>query len=153
MTSALAKDIKELVRSCSAKEAALLPALYLAQGKTGCLDDKALELVSDTLLIPRARVRGVASFYDMFRSGPMGRHIIRLCTNVVCMIMGAEKLADMLDRKYGVKPFETSPDSRFSLVIMECIGACGTAPAMLVNDDLHENLSEDRIVEILDNYK
>lgn len=153
MTTDPAKEIRDLADRYNDREAALMPALYLAQREFGSLTPEALELVSEGLVIPRTKVRGVASFYDMFRFKPMGRHIIQLCTNVVCMVMGAERLADILEGRYGLKPFDTSPDGRFSLVIMECIGACGTAPAMLVNTDLHENLNEDRIVEILENYK
>jgi NADH:ubiquinone oxidoreductase subunit E len=109
--------------------------------------------VAQTLNLPEAFVRGTASFYSMFKHKPVGRNVIQLCTNVSCMILGAEKLVDFLENKYGVKPNGTSQDSRFSLVIMECIGACGTAPAMLVNTDFYDNLSEQRIEEILETYK
>jgi NADH:ubiquinone oxidoreductase subunit E len=89
----------------------------------------------------------------MYRQKPMGRHLIQLCTNVSCMILGAERLVDFLKSTYGVEPGGVSPDGRFSLVIMECIGACGTAPAMLVNDDFHENLTEKNLQEILEKYR
>jgi NADH:ubiquinone oxidoreductase subunit E len=98
-------------------------------------------------------VRGTASFYSMFRHRKAGRHVIQLCTNVSCMILGAEKLVDFLQTKYGLKPNSTTQDERFSLVIMECIGSCGTAPAMLVNTDFHDNLTEKKIEEILGKYK
>ncbi len=103
--------------------------------------------------MPDAEVRGAASFYSMFKHKPVGRYLIQLCTNVSCMILGAEKLVDFLGARYGIYPDGTTQDGRFSLVLMECIGACGTAPAMLVNTDFHENLSEKRIEEILEKYK
>jgi NADH-quinone oxidoreductase E subunit len=127
--------------------------LYIAQREFGWLSHEAMTCVAQTLNLPEAFVRGTASFYSMFKHKPVGRNVIQLCTNVSCMILGAEKLVDFLENKYGVKPNGTSQDSRFSLVIMECIGACGTAPAMLVNTDFYDNLSEQRIEEILETYK
>jgi len=131
----------------------LLPALYVAQKRLGWLNDDALSLVAQTLSVPRTEVRSVASFYSMFRNKPMGRHLIQICTNVACMIMGSEKIVEVLREKYGIEPGGTSRDERFSLVIMECIGACGTAPAMLVNDDFHDNLTGELVIDILERYQ
>jgi NADH-quinone oxidoreductase E subunit len=135
------------------RKSALLPALYIAQREFGWLSQEAMESVAHVLNLPAAFVRGTASFYSMFKHKPVGRNVIQLCTNVSCMILGAEKLVDFLKTKYGVEPNGMSEDGRFSLVIMECIGACGTAPAMLVNTDFHENLTEKSLVEILEKYK
>ena len=133
--------------------AALLPAISVAQREFGWLSPEAYEAVADLLGVPKATVRGVATFYAMYKQKPMGKHLIQFCTNVSCMILGAEKLVDFLKNKYGVEPGGVSPDGRFSLVIMECIGACGTAPAMLVNDDFYENLTEKNLEEILGKYQ
>jgi NADH-quinone oxidoreductase E subunit len=135
------------------RRSALLPSLYIAQREFGWLNDEAMQHVANTLNLPEAEVRGTASFYAMFRHKPAGRHLIQMCTNVSCMILGAEKLVSFISGKYGVKPNDTSHDGRFSLVIMECIGACGTAPAMLVNTDFYDSLTEKRIEEILEKYK
>jgi NADH:ubiquinone oxidoreductase subunit E len=89
----------------------------------------------------------------MYKHKPAGRNIVQLCTNVSCMILGAERLVDFLKNKYGLEPGGTTADGRFSLVIMECIGACGTAPAMLVNDDFYENLTDKYLEEILGKYR
>lgn len=147
------KEIEEIKTRYPDRKSALLPSLYIAQREFGWLSHEAMECVSRALNVPEAMVRGTASFYSMYKHRPVGRHVIQLCTNVSCMILGAEKLVDFLETRYGVQPGGTSQDSRFSLVIMECIGACGTAPAMLVNTDFHENLSEKRIEEILEKYK
>ena len=132
---------------------ALLPAIYIAQREFGWLSDDAYEAISNALGVPKATVRGVATFYAMYKHKPMGRNVVQLCTNVSCMILGAERLVDFLKNRYGLEPGGTTNDNRYSLVIMECIGACGTAPAMLVNDDFHENLTEKSIEEILEKYK
>ncbi|KPK01423.1 MAG: hypothetical protein AMK71_05635 [Nitrospira bacterium SG8_35_4] len=147
------KEIDEIRGKYPDRKSALLPALYVAQREFGWLSDEAMMSVSRALNLPEAMVRGTASFYSMFRHAPVGRHLIQLCTNVSCMILGAEKLIDFLQSTYGVRPGGTSQDGRFSLVVMECIGACGTAPAMLVNTDFHDNLTETTIEEILERYK
>jgi len=153
LSEAAIKELREIRKKYPEASAALLPALYIAQREFGYLGADAYEAVSDALGIPKAIARGVGTFYTMYKHKPMGRHIVQLCTNVSCMILGAEKLADFLKNKYGLEPGGTTPDKRFSLVIMECIGACGTAPAMLVNDDFYENLTEKYIGEILEKYK
>lgn len=134
-------------RSC------LLPSLYVVQKEDGWISPDAMTSVGELLNVPKAAVKGVATFYAMFNLRPMGRHLIQLCTNVACMLMGAESLVDLLKEKYGLVPNGTTADGRFSLVIMECIGACGTAPAMLVDTDFHENLNEKNIIETLERYK
>ena len=152
-TDTAIKEIEEIRAKYPNSRAALLPAISVAQREFGWLSPEAYEAVADLLGVPKATVRGVATFYAMYKQKPMGKHLIQFCTNVSCMILGAEKLVDFLKNKYGVEPGGVSPDGRFSLVIMECIGACGTAPAMLVNDDFHENLTEENLEEILENYQ
>lgn len=147
------EEIEDIKAKYPDTRAALLPALYIAQKEFGWLSLDAMKAVADALNLPESDVRGTASFYSMFRLKPAGRNLIQLCTNVSCMILGAERLQDLLKERYGLLPGGTTKDGRFSLVIMECIGACGTAPAMLVNTDLHENLTEHNIPEILGKYK
>lgn len=153
MKTGFANDLLRLRDKYPTTEATLLPALYLAQKEFGWLSPEAMEFVAETLSIPKATVKGVATFYAMYKTKPTGRHLIQLCTNVTCMLFGAEQLGELLSRRYGLKPGGTSPDGRFSLMIMECIGACDRAPAMLVNDDFHHSLNQENIIEILERYK
>lgn len=146
-------EIKDLTVNYPVRRGALLSALHIAQREAGWLSQEALESVSDTLNLPKATVRGVATFYSMYRQKPMGRNLIQLCTNVACMVLGADSLVDLLKERYGIEPGTTTEDGRFSLVIMECIGACDKAPAMLVNADFHSGLTEDNIFGILEEYK
>lgn len=152
-SQAAIKEIEEIRAKYPTARAALLPALYVAQREFGWLSPEAYEAVSEILGVPKAIARGVGTFYAMYKNRPMGRNVVQLCTNVSCMILGAERLVDFLKNKYGLEPGGTTPDNRFSLVIMECIGACGTAPAMLINDDFYENLTEKYIDEILEKYR
>lgn len=147
------KELSEIRTRYPNNRAALLPAIYIVQREFGYLSPEAYEAVSTILGIPKATVRGVATFYAMYKHKPMGRHLIQLCTNVSCMLFGAEKLVDFLKNKYGLEVGGTTPDRRFSLVIMECIGGCDVAPAMLVNNDYYGNLTQERIEEILEKYK
>ena len=147
------KELNEIRVKYPEVRAALLPALYVVQREFGHLGSDAYEAVSEALGVPKSIARGVGTFYSMYKHKPMGRNIIQLCTNVSCMIFGAERLVDFLRNRYGIEAGGTTLDGRFSLVIMECIGACGTAPAMLVNDDFYEKLTEKYIEEILLKYK
>ncbi len=153
MTALIEERLREVADRYPRREAAVLPSLYIAQEVYGWLSHEAIKMVSDSLNLPDAFVRGVATFYYMYRNKPMGRHLIQLCTNVSCMLFGGERIVEILKERYNLEPGGTSPDGRFSLIIMECIGACDMAPAMLVGKDLHGGLNEKNIFEILDRYE
>lgn len=151
--SRILEEINEVKSKYHDARFCILPALYIFQREYGWLSLEALEAIADILNIPKATVKGVSTFYTMFNHKPMGRHIIQMCTNVACMIMGGERLLDIFKEEYGLEPGATTQDGRFSLVIMECIGACDKAPAMLVDTDLHGGLTEENIMNILGRYK
>lgn len=148
-----ATEIEAIKSRYPSSRSAILPVLFIAQREFGWLSNKALNAVSSELDLPPAIVKGVATFYAMFSNKPTGRHIIQLCTNIACMLFGSETLLDILKNKYALEPGNTSPDGRFSLALIECLGACDTPPAMIVNNDLHTDLSAERILEILEGYK
>lgn len=135
------------------KSALVMHALYEAEKEFGWLSPEALEAVSKTLNVSKARLKGVSSFYSMYRHRPLGRHIIRICTNISCMLFGGEHLVEFLREKLSLDKRGTSDDGRYTLQIAECIGACDGAPAMLVDEDLHTGLGEDNILEILQRYE
>jgi NADH-quinone oxidoreductase E subunit len=132
------------------REAAILPTLYLAQREFGYLSDEAILYVADLLGFTPARIFGVATFYTMYNKKPVGKYHLQVCRNLSCSLMGAEHLIEHVARKIGVKPGETTADGRFTLSTVECLGSCGTAPVMQVNDDYYENLTEESIDAILD---
>jgi NADH-quinone oxidoreductase E subunit len=132
---------------------ALIPALYVAEREVGWLSPEAMRAVAQLLGLPPSVVKGTASFYSLYRHARMGRHIIQLCTNVSCMILGAESLQAHLESRYGLREGEATADGRFSLLIMECIGACDGAPAMQIGDVLYRDLTVDRLDEILAGYE
>jgi NADH-quinone oxidoreductase E subunit len=146
------KEIDGIKERYPDSRSALIPSLYIAQREYGWLSNEALRFVADNLNLPEATVRATASFYSLFKNKPTGRHLVQLCTNVSCMILGSEKLKDFLGSKYGLEPGGTTADGRFSLIIVECIGACDDAPSMLVNEDSYGNLTEQNIDVILGKY-
>ncbi|MEJ2208174.1 MAG: NADH-quinone oxidoreductase subunit NuoE [Anaerolineae bacterium] len=133
-----------------AADSAVLPALEVAQREHGgWLPTEAIDEVAEMLNLPPTRVGAVASFYTMLHRGPVGRHMISVCTNVTCSLLGAEHLLDHIGRKLGIGPGETTADGLFTLEEVECLGSCGTAPMMQVDDVYYENLTEDKIDRIL----
>ena len=147
------ESIKNILKHYPSRRSALLPALGRAQQIHGWLSPEAMESVADLLNLTLSEVRAVATFHDLFRKQPQGRHLIQLCTNVSCMLFGAESLIKILENEFSVKPGTTSADGRFTLKIMECIGACDAAPAMVVDGEFHTVLDKDSLVRILKGYE
>ena len=131
------------------RASALIPALRIGQELFGHLSPPVLRLAAERVGVSPARADEVATFYVMFHTRPQGRHVVEMCTNVSCCLTGAEKIWDHLQRKLGVKPGETTADGRITLREVECLGSCGTAPAMLVNEEMHERLTVEKVDEIL----
>jgi NADH-quinone oxidoreductase subunit E len=131
------------------RSAALLPALRMGQELFGHLSPEVLRLAATRLGVSLARADEVATFYVMFHTRPPGRHVVEMCTNVSCCLTGAEGIWEHLQRKLGVKPGETTADGRITLREVECLGSCGTAPAMLVDEEMHERLTVEKVDEIL----
>ncbi len=127
----------------------VMPALSLVQQEKGWLSPESLADVAEFLGVPPAEIGGVASFYTMYRLKPMGKYLIQICTNVSCSLLGAEHLAVYLRQKLGIAEGETTRDGRFSWVQVQCLGSCGTAPVMQINDTYYENLTEEKIDKIL----
>lgn len=147
------KRIEEVFARYPTREAAALPVLYLAQKEFGCINDQALHAAAHVLKVSRAKIYGLATYYSMFSTEPMGRNVIYLCDNLACTLLGAESLCSHLEKKLGIRMGETTEDGRFTLRNAECLGACGQAPVMLVNDDFHEGLSASKLDEVLEKYK
>jgi len=132
------------------REAAILPTLHIAQREFGFLSAEAVLYVASLLGFTPARIEGVATFYTMYNRKPVGKYHLQICRNLSCSLMGAEHLIEHVAKRLGVKPGETTADGRFTLSTVECLGSCGTAPVMQVNDDYYENLSEESIEGLLD---
>ncbi len=135
------------------QSSAVLPLLDLAQRQHGnWLPRAAMDTVADMLEMARIRVYEVATFYTMFNLKPVGKHLFQICTTTPCWLRGSDEVVKACERKLGVKLGETTPDGQFTLVEVECLGACVNAPIIQVNDDFHEDLdaaSTERLIDAL----
>jgi NADH-quinone oxidoreductase subunit E len=138
--------------SLEGRRSALIQALYEAQVQNGgYLTEDLMDAVSDYLQLPPLWVYEVATFYSMLETKPVGRNSISICTNISCMLCGADKVVEHVENKLGIKMGESTPDGRIFLKIEEeCVAACTGAPMMIVNGHYHENLTEETIDQILD---
>jgi NADH-quinone oxidoreductase E subunit len=143
-------QLAELLKRYPTREAALIPALHIAQREWGgWLPDAAIAAVARELQLPAARVYGVVTFYDLLHQHQVGRHRIRVCTNLPCMLRGSDEVMEILHQELGVGENEITPDGRCSFVHFECLGSCDTAPMMMIDDTYHENLTPERVRQIL----
>ncbi len=129
--------------------AALLPALWIAQEQFGWLSKETMEYAGSLLDVPFEHVLGVVRFYTMFNLKPVGKYHLQVCTNVSCMLKGGYETLDYISQKLGIKPGETTGDGIFTITEVECLGSCGTAPMMQVNNYFEENLSEEKIDKLI----
>jgi NADH-quinone oxidoreductase subunit E len=144
------KKIEEILSRYPQKEAAILPILHLAQREFGSISEEEEKLVAGILGIKPIKIREVVSFYTMFNREPVGKYHIQVCSNLSCTIMGGENLIDYLTEKLGIRSGETTPDKRFTLTTVECLGACEQAPSMMINFEYYGDLDRKKIDEILD---
>ena len=143
-------EFERLLTRYPDRKAAILPALHLAQKEFGYVSDEAIVYIAGLVGASPAEIEGVASFYTMYDRKPVGKYHVQICRNISCSLLGAEHLIEHVSRKLGVRPGETTPDGKFTLEKVECLGSCGTAPVMQVNDEYHENLTVESIDRILD---
>ncbi|MBF0438771.1 MAG: NADH-quinone oxidoreductase subunit NuoE [Magnetococcales bacterium] len=133
------------------RQSALMPILHLAQREFGgWLSRESLDYVAEFMGLPPIRVYEVATFYTMYNLKPVGRYHVQACTNISCWLCGSDAIMGALKNKLKIQPGGTTEDKRFTLAEVECLGACVNAPMMQINDDYYENLTVDKVAEIID---
>jgi NADH-quinone oxidoreductase subunit E len=142
-------EIDELKGKYPDPKSALLPALEIAQREHGWLSEEVMREVGAAMDLPPTEVASVASFYTMLYTQPVGEHVIQVCTNISCSLLGAEHIVDYISRKLGIEVGDTTPDGKFTLLAVECLGSCGTAPVMQVDETYYESLTEEKLDQIL----
>ncbi|MFC2003562.1 NADH-quinone oxidoreductase subunit NuoE [Chloroflexota bacterium] len=130
----------------------LLVLLQKAQNEFGYVPEKFMAEVADSLNIPVSEVCGVATFYSFLSTKPLGKNVIRICKSLPCYLKNSQMIIETVHDEISIRPGETTPDGKFSLELTNCIGACDKAPAMLINHDVHGNLSPSKISQILKSY-
>jgi NADH-quinone oxidoreductase subunit E len=131
----------------------LLAALKEAQARSGYISQEFMVELADSLGVPVGDVYGVASFYSFLAPRPLGRNVIRICRSLPCYLKSCQTIIETVEKEIGIKPGETTPDGRFSFELTNCIGLCDRAPAMLINNDAHVDLTPEKIAKILQSYK
>lgn len=126
-----------------------LPCLRRIQQERGYVADADIDFLVETLCVPRIQIEEVLSFYTQFRRAPVGRWLVQTCRNVSCSLRGCERLMRHLEASLGIRTGETTPDGRITLGTVECLGSCGTAPVVMVNDAYHENMSTAKLDALL----
>jgi NADH-quinone oxidoreductase E subunit len=135
------------------RRSAVLPALYLVQHQQGYITANGIRHVAELLGITRADVEDVVSYYSMFYTKPVGRFVINVCRTLPCAVNGAERVTEALSMKLGIRPGETDPSGIFTLMEVECLGACDRAPIVMVNDDWHECLKPVDVARLVDDLR
>ena len=131
-----------------------LPVLWMIQEQHGWISEEAMRYAAELLNQPIGHIYGVVTFYTMFNAKPVGKHHLQVCTNVSCMLRGADELTEHLCKRLKIGPGETTPDRNFTITQVECLGSCGTAPMMQVNNDrYYENLSIAQVDELLEQWE
>lgn len=155
LTETMIEKIQALEALYPDKRSLVMGALWVVQRTRGWkLTRKDLEDIAEFLNISPVEVQAVATFYTMYNViEPIGRYHIQICQNISCSLLGAELLIEHLEKVLSIKPGEITEDKKFSLTTVECLGSCGTAPMMQINDDYYENLTVERVDEILSRFR
>ncbi len=147
------RAIDALLTRFPQKDSALLPALYLIQDEKGYVSEESMSYVAEKIGLSPVFVAGVVTFYTMFHSRPVGRHHIQVCRTLSCALRGSASIVELLKQRLGIEAGESTPDGRFSLVEVECLGACDTAPMCQINDKDYFHLDEKKLDALLETLK
>ncbi len=153
LSAAARQKIEALKSEFETNQSALIPALHVAQADQGWLSERTQAEVATILELTPQAVREVVTFYTMFHQRPVGRHLLQVCRNLSCCLHGGHRLQRQIEERLGIKDGETTQDGRFTLVSVECLGSCGTAPVIMVNDRYHESVSPQEVDRLLTELK
>lgn len=145
--------IEEIIQAKGATPDSLIEILHAVQEEIGYLPQPVQEFIADRLGISAGTVEGVVSFYSYFTTVPRGRHTIKVCQGTACYVRGGKRVLEVVAHHAGCGVGETSPDMKYSLEVVRCIGACGLSPVMTVDDDVYERVKPTKVGDILDKYE
>jgi NADH-quinone oxidoreductase subunit E len=145
----LEKRLTEMSTHYPTKRSVLVPMLLYIQDEVGALTDEAIHEIAQRVDLTDLEVRNVVSYYSMLRTYPIGKYNFQVCTNVSCLLRGGEAILEHCQQKLGIANKQSTPDGLFHLEEVECIGACSWAPAMMLNYDFHENLTPEKVDELI----
>jgi len=144
--------LKDVISDFNADEQNLIQILHMSQAIFGCLPIEVQKFIASEMDIPMSKMSGVISFYSFFSTQPKGKYTIQICLGTACYVRGGKVIMDKIKETLGIDVGMTTEDGRFSLEVMRCIGACGLAPAISINDTVHKRVNPNKIQEILAQY-
>jgi NADH-quinone oxidoreductase subunit E len=144
------QKIDRLIAKYPVARSALIPSLHAVQAETGYLTKEAVSEIAGIFRLSPNEVWEVASFYTMFYKKPVGKYVLQVCTNISCMLCDSTEILRHLQKRLGIKTGETTTDGKFTLLEVECLASCGTSPVVQINEDYHENLTTEKLDQILD---
>jgi NADH-quinone oxidoreductase E subunit len=147
------KEFEELLTHYPNREAAMLPTLHLARREFKTITPEVMEYLAGLLEVSPIKALDVVSFYTLFPREEEGEYVIQVCSTLSCSLLGSQHILNYLEEKLGIKCGQTTPDKRFTLKKVECLGSCGTAPVIQINDDYYENLTTEKVDQILSSLK
>ncbi|NOY88852.1 MAG: NADH-quinone oxidoreductase subunit NuoE [FCB group bacterium] len=147
------QKIKERAKEFPQKKSAILPALTIAYQQEGYVDEAIYRELAKIIDVPYVEIAEAATFYTMFPKKPRGKYLIQVCHNISCALLGADSLVEYLENKLKIKKGETTEDNLFTLITVECLGSCSTAPMMQINQDYYENLTPEKVNKIIEELK
>lgn len=153
LTPGAIQKIKSVTSKYPHHKSAILPALTIAYHQERHLNDDLYKEIAEAIGVSTVEVAEAASFYTMFPKEPVGKYLIQVCHNISCALMGADGLTAYLEEKLGIQKGETTSDGLFTIVTVECLGSCATAPMMQINEDFYENLTREKVDGILDDLR
>lgn len=147
------KQIEKIKAKYPTEKSAIMDVMWMAQKKWGWLSKEVMQYIADLLHLPYSHVYGVATFYTMYFKKPMGKYHIQVCTNVSCMLNEGDMIFEYISNKLGISHNQATQDGLFSLEEVECMGACGGAPMIAINEDFYENITIQKIDELIEECK
>jgi NADH:ubiquinone oxidoreductase subunit E len=147
------KEIDGIIEKFKTKPGSLIPVLEEVQRITGYLPESIQKRVAFGLGIPLSQVYGVVTFYSFFTMVPRGKHQVRVCLGTACHVRGGQRIMEFMEKNLGIEPGGCTEDRKFSLDIVRCVGACGLAPVMVVDDDIHRQVKAAKLDQIMEKYR
>jgi len=147
------RQIQEMIDETGGQAGTLIRVLQQAQGLIGYLPAPVIKTISRDLKVPLSEVYGIISFYHFFSMVPKGKYVIQVCMGTSCYVKGGQRILDTLKKEWGLEPEGITPDGRFSLETIRCLGCCGLSPVMAISEDVHRKVKPSQVKDILNSYR
>mgnify|MGYP001089162780 CR=1 FL=1 len=147
------RQIQEMINDTGGQAGALIRVLQQAQGLIGYLPVPVLKIISRDLKVPISEVYGIVSFYHFFTMVPKGKHVIQVCMGTSCYVKGGQRILDTFKKEWDLEPEGITPDGKFSLETVRCLGCCGLSPVMAIGNDVHRKVKPSKLKDIISSYR